>query len=205
MHKLVTAMLAGVAMAFSFVTTAPAEDTGNWIGTWTASAQPAWKADFPVPLGLASNLYGNTIRQVARVSIGGSRVRIVVSNEYGEVPLKIGAAHIGVTADGPDIQPGSDHALTFGGESSITIPPGAPALSDPVDLAVAPLSRTVGQPVLPRDRAGHDHTLGRTPDGLHRGRQQGRRNRADARQQADAAGVRIGDPGGCSGRMHAPS
>ena len=140
MHKLVTAMLAGVAMAFSFVTTAPAEDTGNWIGTWTASAQPAWKADFPVPLGLASNLYGNTIRQVARVSIGGSRVRIVVSNEYGEVPLKIGAAHIGVTADGPDIQPGTDHALTFGGESSITIPPGAPALSDPVDLAVAPLS-----------------------------------------------------------------
>ena len=113
-------------------------------GTGSAHGPPArsrpGRRTFPCRSDWPSNLYGNTIRQVARVSIGGSQVRIVVSNEYGEVPLKIGAAHIGVTADGPDIQPGSDHALTFGGESSITIPPGAPVISDPVDLAVAPLS-----------------------------------------------------------------
>ena len=64
----------------------------------------------------------------------------MLSNEYGKMPLKIGAAHIGLTADGPGIQPGSDHALTFGGQASVTIPPGAPVISDPVDLAVAPLS-----------------------------------------------------------------
>ena len=74
-------------MAFSLVT-AQAEDEGGWIGTWTASAQPAWESDFPVPLGFPSNLYNKTIRQVARVSIGGSKVRIVVSNEYGKLPLE---------------------------------------------------------------------------------------------------------------------
>jgi lysophospholipase L1-like esterase len=139
MRRLVTALLAGAAVAFS-LTIAQAADEGGWIGTWTASAQPAWASDFPVPLGIPGNLFDKTIRQVARVSVGGSKVRIVLSNEYGKVPLEIGAAHVALTADGPDIQPGSDRALTFGGKSSIVIPPGAPAISDPVDLTVAPLS-----------------------------------------------------------------
>ena len=139
MMKFVTAALACAALAFSLVT-AQADDEGGWIGTWSASAQPAWDPDFPIPLGLPSNLYQKTIRQVARVSIGGSKVRIVLSNEYGDVPLEVGAAHVALTADGPNIQPGSDKALTFGGKSSIIIPPGAPAISDPIDLTVAPLS-----------------------------------------------------------------
>lgn len=38
----------------------------------------------------------------------------------------------------PVSRPGSDRVLTFSGRAGITIAPGAPALSDPVDLAVAP-------------------------------------------------------------------
>src|SRR4051794_23113481 len=119
MKKLTVAILASAGLAFSTATFAQAKDTETWIGTWTASAQPAWESDFPVPLGLASNLYNHTIRQVARASIGGSKVRVVLSNEYGKLPLKLGAAHIALTADGANIQPGSDHALTFGGKTSI--------------------------------------------------------------------------------------
>ena len=139
MKKIVTAMLAGAAMAFALAT-AHAEEGAGWIGTWTASAQPAWASDFPVPLGIPGNLFDKTIRQVARVSVGGSKVRIVLSNEYGKVPLEVGAAHIALTADGPEIQPDSGRELTFGGKTSIVIPPGAPAISDPIDLMVAPLS-----------------------------------------------------------------
>jgi len=40
-----------------------------------------------------------TVRQIAHVSIGGSRVRIVLSNEYGTRPLTIGAAHIALAGD----------------------------------------------------------------------------------------------------------
>jgi len=116
-----------------------AADAGNWIGTWTASAQPSWAPDFPLPLGLPANLWKQTIRQNARLSIGGSRVRIVLSNEYGATPLTIGAAHIAAAGEGGKIQDGTDHAVTFGGQSSIVIPPGAPAISDPIDMTVAPL------------------------------------------------------------------
>jgi hypothetical protein len=65
-------------------------------------------------------------------------VRVVLSNEYGTRPLVVGAAHVAVSDKGAAIEAGSDPALTFGGHASITIPPGAPAISDPVDLTVAP-------------------------------------------------------------------
>jgi lysophospholipase L1-like esterase len=136
MKSLVTALATGAALAF-VLTSARADE---WIGTWTASMQPAWASDFPFPTGMPSNLFRQTIRQVARTSIGGNKVRIVLSNEYGKVPLAIGSAHVALTDDGPNIKAGSDHALTFGGQGSVTIPPGAPVVSDPVDLAVAPLS-----------------------------------------------------------------
>jgi hypothetical protein len=93
-----------------------------------------------VPIGIPGNLLKQTIRQIARLSTGGSRVRIVLSNEYGNAPLTIGAAHIALAADGGKIKDGSDHAITFGGNPSIVIPPGAPAISDPVDMSVDPLA-----------------------------------------------------------------
>src|SRR6185437_3644340 len=37
---------------------------------------------------------GVTIRQVARISAGGGRIRIVLSNEYGNAPLAIGAGSV---------------------------------------------------------------------------------------------------------------
>jgi lysophospholipase L1-like esterase len=85
-------------------------------------------------------LWNQTVRQIAHVSIGGSRVRVVLSNEYGTRPVRIGAAHIAVASGGSSIAAGSDRPLTFGGRVAFTIPPGAPAVSDPVDLSVTPLS-----------------------------------------------------------------
>jgi lysophospholipase L1-like esterase len=116
---------------------APASD---WIGTWASSPQPIWDADFFAPLNIPRSMFNQTARQIAHVSIGGSRVRIVLSNEYGTRPLTIGAAHIALAGGGSSIVAGSDRPLTFSGRTSFTIPPGAPALSDPVDLTVPPLS-----------------------------------------------------------------
>ena len=91
-----------------------AADAGNWIGSWTSSPQPAWGGDFPVPLGMPANLWKQTIRQTARLSIGGSRVRIVLSNEYGKTPLTIGAAEIALAGEAGAIKEVSAHAVTFG-------------------------------------------------------------------------------------------
>jgi lysophospholipase L1-like esterase len=114
-------------------------NTGAWIGTWSASPQPVWEPDFFAPVGIPRSLRNQTIRQIARVSLGGNQVRVELSNEYGDQPLVIGAAHVALAGEQGAIEPASDRPLTFGGSPSVTVPPGAPILSDPVDLTVAPL------------------------------------------------------------------
>ncbi|MBV9750347.1 MAG: SGNH/GDSL hydrolase family protein [Acetobacteraceae bacterium] len=141
------AALALVAHAGSAAAQQSSRD--DWIGTWAASPQPVWRADFPVPLNMPRNLWNQTLRQVARVSIGGHRVRVVLSNEYGDQPLVIGAAHVANAGQGSAVAPGSDRALIFGGESSVVVPPGAPVVSDPVDLDVAPLGSVTVSLFLP--------------------------------------------------------
>ena len=76
---------------------------------------------------------------IVRTSIGGSRVRVELSNAYGTGPLAIGAAHVALRASGGAIMPASDRTLTFSGKPSFSIPPGALAVSDPVNLAVPKL------------------------------------------------------------------
>jgi lysophospholipase L1-like esterase len=106
---------------------------GTWVGTWTASPQP--------PRGVMPASFSNqTVRQIVRVSIGGSKVRIKLSNEFGSKPVQIGAATVGLVERGKDIVTGSLRPLTFGGAGKVTLLPGAPALSDPLELNVAPLS-----------------------------------------------------------------
>jgi lysophospholipase L1-like esterase len=131
-----TVLVAAVQLPTS---TAQAAQRDDWIATWTASPQIPWDPTFLAPIKVPRNLWDQTVRQVAAVSIGGKRVRIVLSNEFGKAPLKIGAAHIALADKGSAIVASSGKALTFGGKPAIVIPPGAPAISDPVELAVAPL------------------------------------------------------------------
>ena len=121
------------------VSVAQGAGTDDWIATWTASPQPVWEADFLAPVKVPRNLWGQTVRQMATVSIGGKQIRVVLSNEYGDRPLKIGAAQVALADKGSAIAAGSGKPLTFGGSPSIVIPPGAPAMSDPVDLPVPAL------------------------------------------------------------------
>jgi lysophospholipase L1-like esterase len=136
-------MNAAAAIAFALLTTAPAHatDAGRWTGTWYASPQPLWGADFALPTNIPARLSRQTLRETAKVSIGGKRVRVVFSNRYGAAPLVLGEAHLALSRTGSAIVEGSDRTLTFGGKRSVTIPPGAPMVSDPVELDVAALGR----------------------------------------------------------------
>jgi len=116
-------------------------DDTHWVGTWTAAPAPAEGAAF-------SN---HTLRMVPRVSLGGRRLRVRISNAYGVRPLQVGAACVGRRADGPAVVPGSNRGLTFGGETSATVAAGALLVSDPVDLEFAPLSDLAVSVHLPGD------------------------------------------------------
>ncbi len=90
----------------------------------------------PLP-GLSNSGFSNqTVRHIAHVSIAGNRLRVRLSNAYGTGPLNIGAAHVALQSSGASIVSGSDRALTFNGNRSITIPAGAVVLGDPVDFKV---------------------------------------------------------------------
>jgi lysophospholipase L1-like esterase len=79
-----------------------------------------------------------TLREFVRTSVGGSTCRVRMSNAYGRESLTIDAAHIALraAATGADIVGGTDRTITFGGRSSITIPPNAVLFSDPIALEV---------------------------------------------------------------------
>jgi hypothetical protein len=67
-------------------------------------------------------------------------VRIRLTNENGERPLVIGAAHIAVRDSGSVVRAATDRAIRFGGRAEVTIRPGAVVTSDPVSLRVPELS-----------------------------------------------------------------
>jgi lysophospholipase L1-like esterase len=138
----VAALIATISPVLNFA--AQASDQAKaplaWSGTWGAS---------PVfPMGQEIN--NQTIRQFVRVSCGGSLVRVRFSNETSSQPLVIGSARLATGGQGGAIKPGTDHKLTFGGQDSITVPAGAPALSDPVDMDVPSLSTLAISIFVPR-------------------------------------------------------
>ena len=77
-------------------------------------------------------------------------VRVRFTNAYGAAPLQIGRATVAIHARGPHLVPGTTRSLTFGGQQSVTIPPGADALSDPVRLAVRAMQELAVSEFLPR-------------------------------------------------------
>ncbi len=107
----------------------------TWIVTWGASPSPQL-AD-PAALSKQKLTFQNqTVREIVHTSVGGSVVRVRLSNAYGKETVAIGAAHIALRGQESGIVPGTDHALTFSGRASVSIPPNAPVLSDPIKLDV---------------------------------------------------------------------
>jgi hypothetical protein len=131
--------LAFITASFGRSLNAVAAETQNsnthWISTWTAGPMPPW-AGGPLPVGF----FDQTLRQIVRISLGGDKVRVRLSNEFGFRPVEVGAAHLAVAGVAGAIQVDTDRAITFNGKPTVTLLPGAPVLSDPVELKVAPLT-----------------------------------------------------------------
>jgi len=132
--------------------------SGHWVSAWSTAVH----APLPFPDLPPSPVFENqTVRMVVRPTIGGERVRIRLSNEFGTAALTIGAAHVAFAAKTAEIVSESDHALTFGGRPSVSIPPGAPVLSDPVNLQVLPFTEIAVSIYLPeKTKASTAHFWG---------------------------------------------
>jgi lysophospholipase L1-like esterase len=114
----------------------------HWVGTWAAA---------PAPAEGIVGFNNQTIRLNPRVSLGGERLRVRISNAYGNRPLIVGAATIALRDAGPAIVAGSSRKLSFGGRDLAVIAAGAVQYSDAVDLSVPPLADVAVSFHLPGD------------------------------------------------------
>ena len=105
----------------------------SWIATWAAAPEAAEPGSKDPLLHLEQQ----TVRERVRVSLGGGQIRLRLSNEYGATPLLVGSVTVGVPSDAASAAAGSIRQVMFGGQKSVTIPAGAPVLSDPVAFPVA--------------------------------------------------------------------
>ena len=123
---------------------------GHWVTAWSTAVH----APLPFPNLPPSPVFENqTVRMIVRPTIGGERLRIRFSNAFGTTALRIGAAHVALSSKNAASVAESDRALTFGGRSSVSIPPGAPMLSDAVDLRVLPFNEVAVSVYLPEKTA----------------------------------------------------
>jgi lysophospholipase L1-like esterase len=123
---------------------------------------PAQASQMPSPiLPTPAVITNQTVRMILRSSVGGGRLRLELSNALGSEPLTLGQVHIALHGEGAAIIAGTDHRVTFGGKVSTTIQPGAVIVSDPVDLAVAPLQELAVSLYVPGSaQASTVHMLG---------------------------------------------
>jgi lysophospholipase L1-like esterase len=125
-----------LAATLLLATTSPAA-AQHWTRSWSASPQAVRSG----PDQAALALHDQTLRQTVRLSAGGPRLRLRLSNEFSPLDTTIGAVHVALVDAKGNMVSGSDREVRFGGQAALSIPAAAPLLSDPIDLRVAPLSR----------------------------------------------------------------
>ena len=144
---LIAAIAAGLSVALATGPAASASSTAtpsgraaSWSASWSSALQPpvASSSQFGPNWSMAG-FSDQTIRQTIRLSSGGSRVRIRLSNRYGTRPLRVTGATIAEAPGGAAAQPGTMRVLTFHRARSVTIPAGQITASDAAALPVTPL------------------------------------------------------------------
>ena len=115
-------------------------ESNAWVSTWGAS-----------PSDPADALNNQTIRLHVRLSLGGDRIRIRLSNRFGEGDLLVGAVHVALHGTGSGTLPGTDRVVTFSDQPSFTLAKGAQVVSDEVALTVKALQEISVSIFLPGD------------------------------------------------------
>jgi len=166
------------------VCAAQTRDSGrnlHWVSTWGTAQQlaaetlPVWvvppprEPNEPPPPALLppypSSFRDETVRMIVRTSVGGESLRLTLSNALGRNEVSIGSVHVALRERGSAIVTETDRAVTFSGKTSFSVQPGALVVSDPVALAVPPLTELAVSVYLPNETPGvttHEFALNTT-------------------------------------------
>ncbi|WP_156361818.1 GDSL-type esterase/lipase family protein [Sphingomonas sp. Leaf343] len=132
----------------------PAHPYIRWTTSWGSAQMPA-EGDNALPAGSDRDI---TLRQVVRLSAGGTRLRVRLSNRFGTQPLMIGAGHIASATRPGTSRIAAGRSLTFAGHGDAVIPAGADIYSDAVAIDIAAgsdLAISLFLPETPAPQTGH--------------------------------------------------
>lgn len=125
----------------------------QWTAAWASAQMPV---DAKYELKDAGDL---SLRQIVRVTAAGQQARVRLSNAFGTTPLVVLKAAVApAQKPGSAALAGDSHALTFGGQISVTLAPGQEIVSDPVDLPVRAfddLAVSLYRAAAPEPQTGH--------------------------------------------------
>jgi lysophospholipase L1-like esterase len=125
----------------------------KWVASWASSPLegkiviPGIPPDKIPP----SPILHGTVRYRLPLSQGGTRLILRITNEANKEPLTLGAVSVAIADAGVTARAASIRKVTFGGRSSVTLPGGTPALSDPVDLSTKSAQAVIVSIFLPND------------------------------------------------------
>ncbi len=130
------------AGAFAAVAEVAAKDKADpateahWVASWgTAVMVPEGQNELA-----AEHWREGSLRQIVHLSLGGSKLRVRISNTFGATPLVLEGAAVALSKGPgkPDVEGGTSRSLTFNGRNSVLIPSGGEYYSDPVALDLKP-------------------------------------------------------------------
>lgn len=112
----------------------------KWVATWATAPEPlvSTQSGFNPP---APGLADNSVRQVVRVSMGGDTLRMRFTNEYTNVPVKINAVTIAVSAGAGILDTTTTKYFKFSGKDSVTMGANAFVWSDPLAFKLDSLAK----------------------------------------------------------------
>jgi lysophospholipase L1-like esterase len=127
----------GAPVETSEAATEQSATTGQWVDSWATANQLVEPSNLPP----APGLNGNTLRQIVRTSVGGTWIRLQLSNRFGNSAVVMDSVHLARSTSGSTIDTTTDRAVLFGGSASVTIPAGQEVFSDPFFYNLPALSK----------------------------------------------------------------
>lgn len=105
--------------------TTPADASPGWVASWGSAMQA------PVTSDVSGTSY--TVRDIVRLTVGGSAVRVRLSNVFSSGDLTVGKVSAAPAGTGAALRSAA-RRVTFRGRESVVVPRGGEVLSDPVAL-----------------------------------------------------------------------
>jgi lysophospholipase L1-like esterase len=173
-----------MAVAQSSHASIPVEQEPAWRAAWlTAMQQPNANPNWS-----QQGFEGQSLRQVVRVGAGGAKIRIRLSNQYGDRTLNLAGASVAKASVGAATEEGSARAVTFRGAEAVSVPSGGEVASDAITLTGLSAGSRVAVTLYFAEATG--------PATFHEYGAIGAAYRATGDQRADAGGAAYGESSG---------